>query len=197
MMTRDEEYHRIRTFAEGTAMSVQGTSGAGPQPDRPNIPYGLRAPDEGVGLLPWSRVAERMRHAYVYWVATASPENRPHVIPVWGVWLDETFYFSNGPTTRTGRNLAANSSVAVHLESGEDVVIIEGAVEPIDDVALVDRINDAYARKYLWHERVEGWYGLRAEAAFAWLCPSIGLGAESVYAGSATRWRFGPGAPSV
>ncbi len=82
----------------------------------------------------------------------------------------------------------------MHLESGEDVVIIEGAVEPVADAALIGRINDAYAPKYLWHERVdEGWYALRPETAFAWLCPSIGLGAESVYAGSATRWRFGGG----
>jgi general stress protein 26 len=173
-------------------MTEPHSSGIEPEASRPDIPYGLRKADEGLGLLPWSRVSERMRSSFVYWVATAGTGGRPHVIPVWGVWLDETCYFSNGATTRTGRNLAANSSVAVHLESGEDVVIIEGAVEPVTDAALIDRINDAYAEKYLWRERVdEGWYALRPEAAFAWFCPSVGLGAESVYAGSATRWRFG------
>lgn len=162
-----------------------------PVASRPDIPYGLLGPDEGMGLLPWSRVGERMRSAYVYWVATASPEGRPHVVPVWGVWLEDTFYFSNGANTRTGRNLAANPSVTVHLESGEDVAIIEGTVEPVGDAALVGRINDAYAPKYLWHERVEGpWYALRPDTAFAWLCPSAGLGAERVYAASATRWTF-------
>jgi hypothetical protein len=177
-------------------MSGRPQKSQGPRADRPNIPYGLRAPDEGLGLLPWSRVSERMRNAYVYWVATATPDNRPHVIPVWGVCIDDIFYFSNGTNTRTGRNLAANASVVVHLESGEDVVIIEGVVEPVADAALIGRINDAYAPKYLWRERMEeGWYALRPETAFAWLCPSIGLGAESVYAGA--RRAGGSATPDV
>jgi nitroimidazol reductase NimA-like FMN-containing flavoprotein (pyridoxamine 5'-phosphate oxidase superfamily) len=169
-------------------------TGAEPVADRPDIPYGIAGPDEGIGLMPWSRVVDRMRGAYVYWVATSSPDGRPHVIPVWGVWLDGTLYFSNGANTRTGRNLAANSSVVVHLESGEDVAIIEGTVEVVSDAGLVDQINDAYAPKYLWRERVEGpWYVVRPEAAFSWLAPSAGLGDISVYAASATRWRWTAG----
>lgn len=161
-----------------------------PAADRPDIPYGILGEAEGSGLLPWSRFCERMRSSYVYWIVTVSPGGRPHAVPVWGLWLDDTLYFSNGATTRTGRNLIASSAVSVHLESGEDVAIIEGVVEAVDDdIALVDRLNDAYAPKYVWTERVEGWYRLRPDKAFAWLCPSAGMSA-SVYAGSATRWRF-------
>jgi hypothetical protein len=80
--------------------------------------------------------------------------------------------------------------VSVHLESGEDVAIIEGSVESIDDdVKLVNRLNKEYAPKYVWNSRVEGWYRLRPDVAFAWFCPSAGV-PTSVYAGSATRWRF-------
>lgn len=158
--------------------------------DRPQIPYGILPADDGMGLMPWHRVEERMRSAYVYWVSTVDEHKRPHAIPVWGLWFEGAFYFSNGETTRTGRGLAANPAVSVHLDGGEDVVIVEGAVERIDDVGTVDRLNAAYAPKYVWTDRVEGWYVLRAEKAFAWLCPSIGLGAEAIYAGSATRWRF-------
>ena len=162
-----------------------------PEADRPDIPYGILGEKEGSGLMPWARFCDRMRSAYVYWIATESPNAMPHAVPVWGLWLDETLYFSNGTTTRTGRNLTANPAVSVHLESGEDVVIIEGRVEAVDeDAALIDRLNAEYGPKYVWSERVEGWYRLRPEKAFAWLCPSVGL-ASSVYAGSATRWRFG------
>ena len=161
-----------------------------PTADRPNIPYGILPASEGAGLMPWSRVEERMRSAYIYWVATVTTEGRPHAVPVWGVWLDGTLYFSNGPTTTTGRALAKLPEVSVHLESGEDAVIIEGSVEAATDAALVGRINDAYMPKYLWKDRMnEGWYALRPRIAFAWLCPSAGV-SESVYASTATRWRF-------
>jgi nitroimidazol reductase NimA-like FMN-containing flavoprotein (pyridoxamine 5'-phosphate oxidase superfamily) len=160
-----------------------------PAVSRPDIPYNIQGPGEGVGLLPWSRAVERLRNAYVYWVATATGGGRPHVIPVWGVWLDDVFYFSNGPTTRTGRNLAAGSEVSVNLESGEDVVILHGTAERIRDKAVIDRVNDAYCPKYLWKERMPEWYAVRPRVAFAWLCPSAG-GTEGIYAGSATRYTF-------
>lgn len=159
-----------------------------PVADRPDIPYGLRGPKEGMGLLPWARLSERMRHSYIYWISTTRRDGRPHSIPVWGVWLDETFYFSNGALT--ARNLARDPRLSVHLESGEDAVIIEGAVETASGRALIKRINDAYCAKYLWEGRQDAWYTLRPTVAFAWLCPSAGMGAESVYAGSATRWRW-------
>jgi general stress protein 26 len=169
-------------------MAVQREAG-GPAASRPNIPYGILKPGEGVGLLPWSRAEERLRNAYVYWVATTTPGGRPHVIPVWGVWLDGTLYFSNGPTTRTGKNLAAGADISVHLESGEDVVILEGAAVAVRDAKLVDRVNDVYGPKYLWKERMPDWYAVRPRVAFAWLCPSAG-GTEGIYAGSATRYTF-------
>jgi hypothetical protein len=130
-----------------------------------------------------------MRSSFIYWIVTQGTDDRPHAVPVWGVWLDEALHFSNGPTTRTGRNLAANRHISVHLESGEDVAIIEGMVELVRGGPLVDRLNEAYMAKYLWKDRTEEWYALRAEAAYAWLCPSAGI-SDSVYAGSATRWRF-------
>ncbi len=159
-----------------------------PAVDRPDIPYGLRGPKEGMGLLPWSRVSERMRGSYIYWVATTRRDGRPHSIPVWGVWLDETFYFSNGALT--ARNLARDPRVSVNLGNGEDAVIIEGVVEIASGKPLIKRINDAYREKYLWNGTQDEWYALRPHIAFAWLCPSAGMGAESVYAGSATRWRW-------
>ena len=93
-----------------------------PTPDssRPNIPYDLLDSAEGMGLFPWSRVSEKMLSAHIYWIGTTCPDGRPHVMPVWGVLLDETFYFSTEPDTANGRNLAANPALVVHLDSGED-----------------------------------------------------------------------------
>jgi PPOX class probable F420-dependent enzyme len=143
-----------------------------------------------MGLLPWHRLGERMRSALGYWLATTRPDGRPHAVPVWGVWLDDTFYFSNGANSRTGRNLARDPRVSVHLESSEDVVIIEGVAELVEDPALAAHVASAYAPKYLWYDPVEPWYALRAAVAFAWIAVNVGGTPESIYAGSATRYRF-------
>ncbi len=171
-------------------MAEQAKRGAKPEPSRPNIPYGLLDSSEGVGLLPWSRLSEQMGDAHCYWVGTTRSDGRPHVMPVWGVWLDESFYFSTGPTTVNGRNLAANPAITVHLESGEDVVILEGVAEEVSDAALIGRINDAYGPKYEWGERMPSFFALRPRVAFAWLCRGGGPASEKDFTGSATRWTF-------
>lgn len=157
---------------------------------RPNIPYNIPPPDEGVGLLPWGRAVDRLRASYVYWVATTCADGRPQSIPVWGVWLDDALYFSNGPTTQTGRNLARDPRVSVNLESGEDVVILHGVAEAVTDEGEVARVSAVYAEKYTWKQPLPpDWYVVRPRRALGWLCPSAG-GTESIYAGSATRWVF-------
>lgn len=159
-------------------MSVQNKPE--PQASRPHIPgYGI--PTSVAGTLPWNHLEERMTQARNYWVGTVRPNGQPHVVPVWGVWVEGTLYFGGGPETRWSRNLAAHPQVAVHLESGDDVVILEGAVERISDPAdlSVTRIDDAYEAKYQMRHGVPFWV-LRPRLAFAW----------SKFPDNATRWRF-------
>ncbi len=84
--------------------------------------------------LPWTWATERLTQARNYWIATTRPDGQPHSRPVWGVWLDDIFYFSTGSLAE--QNLATNPAITVHLESGSEVVIIEGTAEPISDAAL-------------------------------------------------------------
>ena len=72
-------------------------------------------------------------------------------------------------------------------------MIIEGVVERASGKPLIKRINAEYNRKYCWEGTQDAWFALRPQVAFAWLAPSAGLGTESVYTGSATRWRFPSG----
>ncbi len=125
--------------------------GGGPEPkaSRPRTPGpGYGVPEGGEGLMPWSRVDERLREARTYWIATASAEGRPHAVPTWGAWVDGTFYTEGGG--RKVRNLRANPAVVVHLESGEDVAIVEGEATEISrpERALFERIDAAYGAKY-------------------------------------------------
>ena len=93
----------------------------------------------------WSFVGERVSRTRNYWVATTHPDGRPHVAPVSGLWVDGTFCFGGDPRSRKARNLAENPNVVAHLESAEEVVILEGAAEVISDPnpALTERISDA------------------------------------------------------
>ena len=92
---------------------------------RPYAPgYGI--PSDPAGMLSWDRVEGHLTEARNYWVATVRPDGRPHVTPVWGLWVGEAFYFGAEPGSRKARNLVENPNVVVHLESGDDVVIVEG-----------------------------------------------------------------------
>ncbi|MGH2996297.1 MAG: pyridoxamine 5'-phosphate oxidase family protein [Gaiellaceae bacterium] len=132
-------------------------------------------------MLPWNWAAERLAAGRNYWVATTRPDGRPHAMPVWGVWLDDSVYFGTSPSSRKGMNLARDPRVVVHLESGDDVVILEGEVE---DTGIDERVADAYESKYDWRPEPadSGWYRLRPSVAYAWL--------ERDYPRTATRFTF-------
>src|SRR5690349_1562525 len=97
-----------------------------PRAGRPMMPrtYGLAG--RRAALLPWAWARRRLERAHNYWLATTRPDGRPHAMPIWGVWLDETFLFSTARGSRKGRNLRRRPSAVVHLESGDQTVILEG-----------------------------------------------------------------------
>ena len=155
-----------------------------PSPSRP-ILYGAPAPDGE--LLPWSWADDRLRQARNYWVVSVRPSGRPHSRPVWGVWLNETFYFSTSRRSHKGRNLAANPEVVIHLESGDEAVIFEGIVEEIsEDPANFNAFADAYETKYPGFRPKfnpgEVTYRVVPRQAFAWR--------EADFQSSTTRWQF-------
>ena len=95
------------------------------------MPEGYGVPDTEEGVLDWSWAEERLEQALNYWFATTRPDGRPHAMPAWAVWLDGTVYFEGSPLTRRARNIAENPAVVVHLESGDDVVILEGEAHEV------------------------------------------------------------------
>lgn len=156
-----------------------------PHPTRPRAPAAYAFSKNLAPLLPWSHVVERLERSRNYWLATTRPDGRPHVTPLWGVWVDDALYFDGHPATRWARNLAANPAASVHLESGEDVVILEGAVEDLTtDADTAARIIAAWDSKYgRLHPSPagSGILRLRPVAARAWSTSSLEDG---------TRWRL-------
>jgi nitroimidazol reductase NimA-like FMN-containing flavoprotein (pyridoxamine 5'-phosphate oxidase superfamily) len=119
-----------------------------PVVERPRIPKEYGIAETGQGLLDWAWVEERLAAARNYWVVTASPDRGPHAMPVWGLWLDGTLQFSTGRSSRKARNLAADPRVTVHLESGDDVVVVSGVARELTDPGALARFSQAYQPKY-------------------------------------------------
>jgi Pyridoxamine 5'-phosphate oxidase len=116
---------------------------------RPDLPEGYGVKEDGP-YLEWASVEDWLVEATEYWLATTRPDGRPHVVPRWGVWLDERFWYDGSPLTRHARNISANPACALHLESGTTVTIIEGTARPSEPIVgeLGQRLAAEYARKY-------------------------------------------------
>jgi pyridoxine/pyridoxamine 5'-phosphate oxidase len=142
--------------------------------------YGIH--EAGEGMLDWAWADERLAASRNYWIVTADADGRPRSAPVWGLWFEDAVVFGTSAKSRKGRNLARDPRVVVNLESGDEVVILEGEVEPTETTV---EMAAAFQAKYDWKPDVgehEGWYRLSPRTAYAWL--------EASYPKTATRFDF-------
>ena len=151
---------------------------------RPHVPptYGLK---KNKSYLPWSHAEERLTKSRNYWICTARPDGRPHSIPVWGLWLEGALYFGTARASRKGRNLAHKPAVSVHLESGDDVVILEGEAAEVSDQPTLKKLDAGYRKKYKMPLMItpDGViYCVRPKIALSWT--------EKNFPSDATRWEF-------
>ena len=164
---------------------------AEPIEPRANRPRMFGGPPEPVTLL-WAWAVERLTSSRNYWIATTRLDDRPHARPVWGVWLDGAFYFSTGSLAAV--HLPHRPEITVHLESGNEVVILEGRARIVDDRVLLVRVVEAYNPKYHWDmdpdELLGPFYEVRPRVAFGWISDESGLDGGSAFHGTATRWPF-------
>ena len=93
--------------------------------------------------------AERLRDDRNVWMATTRPDGRPHLAPLWFVYVDDRVWIGTGQGSVRVANLGANPHAAISLEDGVDPITAEGTVEihvrhrPAPVVA-------AFAAKYGW-----------------------------------------------
>jgi hypothetical protein len=110
--------------------------------------YGVAGPTEGTGLLPWSWAVERLRDSHDYWVSTVWPDGRPHVMPVWGAWLDEALWFSSSLASRKSRNLLAEPRCVIATDDPLRPVVLDGVAEFVRDTARISAFLEHSNRKY-------------------------------------------------
>jgi hypothetical protein len=120
-----------------------------PRIDLPRMPSGY-VPEPTGRHLGWEMAESWLRESSHYWLATTRPDGRPHVVPRWGVWVEGRFWYDGSPETRHARNVEENPACALHLESGERVLVLEGSTGMAGPVtgSLAASISNEYRRKY-------------------------------------------------
>jgi PPOX class probable F420-dependent enzyme len=161
-----------------------------PSTTRPYMPgYGIETGADG--LLPWSWAVERLIRSHDYWVASLHADGRPHVMPVWAVWLDDALWFSTSVQSRKARNLRADPRCTVTTDDPLEPVVVEGAASVIRDQDVIARYlaasNEKYAVDYsidFLDPAVNHTIRVDPETAF-------GL-TEAEFTRTPTRWTFHP-----
>lgn len=104
----------------------------------------------------WGQHAEeRLRSNIIAWLTTVGSDGRPYTSPVWFLWDGQTILIFSQPHRQKVRNLRNNPRVTLALDDtqvGDDVVIVEGTAELVDNPGLSTMLP-AFADKY--RERLE------------------------------------------
>jgi hypothetical protein len=87
----------------------------------------------------------RLAHDIDIWVASASADGAPYLVPLSFDWDGEALLLATPADSPTGRNLAATR--AVRLGPTRDVSMIEGDVEVLEIDALPRERGDRFAAR--------------------------------------------------
>lgn len=134
------------------------------------------------------------------WLTTLNADGSPHVTGIGAEWLDGTFWFETGGTTRKGRNLARDPRCALSLATHEFDLVLEGTAERVTDPETVARLAAVWAEGG-WPARVdESGTALTAEFSapsagkppwFVYrITPTAATALATVEPGGATRWTW-------
>jgi hypothetical protein len=114
----------------------------------------------------------RLAHDVDLWVASASPDGTPFLVPLSFDWDGEALLLATPAKSPTGRNLAATGTVRLALGHTRDVVMIDGDVDVRAMDELAQENGDRFAARagfdprplatpYLWFRvtprRIQAW----------------------------------------
>jgi len=99
----------------------------------------------------WGKHAEqRLQSNIIAWLTTVGGDGRPYTVPVGFLWEGQTLLIFSQPKKQKLRNIRKNPRVTLALdetEGGNDVVIVEGTAELIDDPQISVEMP-VYVEKY-------------------------------------------------
>jgi F420H(2)-dependent biliverdin reductase len=105
-----------------------------------------------------AKIGRRLLTEQNIWLATVRSNGRPHLVPIWFVWVDRKIFICTGADSVKARNVLSNPHVSVSLENGNQPVVIEGQARfaPIESVNR--SVVEAFQHKYDWNIETDATY---------------------------------------
>ena len=149
-----------------------------PRRVRPKFPREWHVPNDPKLWITWAHANDKLAREKVYWISTASLQGRPHAAPVWGIWKANRFFFETAPNSTKGRNLSKNQNLVVHVQDGNDTVILEGNARKEKRSEELSELKKDYTRKYQYtpdwsNERSQIVFRVEPRIAHAWKAPRM------------------------
>jgi hypothetical protein len=114
----------------------------------------------------------RLAHDVDLWVATASADGAPYLVPLSFDWDGEELLVATPAESPTGRNLAAGGMVRLGLGHTRDVSMIDGEVAVLELDALPREAGDRFAARTGFDPRAEPtpyrWFRISPRRIQAW-----------------------------
>ena len=114
----------------------------------------------------------RLTHDIDVWVASASTDGAPYLVPLSFDWEDEALLVATPTDSPTGRNLAATRTVRLGLGHTRDVSMIDGEVEVLEIDALPQQRGDRFAARTGFDPRAPAtpyrWFRISPRRIQAW-----------------------------
>ncbi|MFG2623170.1 pyridoxamine 5'-phosphate oxidase family protein [Streptomyces sp. NPDC048507] len=114
----------------------------------------------------------RLAHDVDVWVATASPDGAPYLVPLSFDWDGEALLTATPAKSPTGRNLAATGTARLALGPTRDLAMIDGDVEVLAIDALAPQVSDRFAARTGFDPRTPAipyhWFRITPRRIQAW-----------------------------
>lgn len=102
----------------------------------------------------WRAIDARLGREATIWLSTVRGDGRPHLTPVWFIWLAGKIYIATGTHTQKYANLVGNQDVALSLPDTTGVIIIEGEAHAANRQAT-EKLAEHFYNKYEWDFRYD------------------------------------------
>jgi hypothetical protein len=135
---------------------------------------------------------QRLTHDVDVWVASASPDGTPYLVPLSFDWDGEALLIATPAESPTGRNLAATATARLALGHTRDVCMIDGDVEVVEIDALSRERGDRFVARTGFDPRALAtpyrWFRVTPRRIQAWREANELAGRELMREG---RWLVG------